>query len=225
MSDYSRRNTREGGGSLSNDSSASSAEFVQPEGNAAAQDMVKVDGVLGRMFNRIAGVSEGNTDPGKLAFTRDDLKGYLKDQLAFADGQFFRSAKISGVADKIMETLDADKDGAVTWVEFQVMVDEMRQHLVGEVGSNASTAEINEKAQSLYNEISGGTGSVGYETIESQTLSKLPEDQDHKALVAELAALMVLDIVDIDERDKAVSERTISQPEWMGAVNDFTKGA
>ena len=224
MSDFSRRNTREGGES-SSDTSVSSADYTQPQGNAAAQDMVKVDGVLGRMFNRIAGVSEGNTDAAKLAFTRDDLKSYLKDQLAFAEGQFFRSAKIGGVADKIMETLDADKDGAVTWVEFQVMVDEMRQHLVGEVGSNASTAEINEKAQALYDEISGGTGSVSFDTIESQTLSKLPEDQDHKGLVAELAALMVLDIVDVDERDKAVSERSISQPEWMGAVNDFTKGA
>ena len=105
------------------------------------------------------------------------------------------------------------------------MVDEMRQHLIGDVGSNASTAEITEKAQALYEEISGGNGAVGFETIETKTLQELPEDQEHKGLVAELAALMVLDIVDLDERDKAVNERSISQREWMGAVNDFTKGS
>jgi len=224
MSDFSRRNTVSDGQGTS-ESSATTADFSQPQGNAAVQEMVKVEGALGRAFNRIAGVSEGNTDAANLAFTRDDLKDYLKEQLGFAQGQFFRSAKISGVADKIMETLDADKNGSVTWVEFQVMVDEMRQHLVGDVGSNASSAEIAEKANTLYGEISGGTDAVGFETIESQTLEKLPEDQEHKGLVAELAALMVLDIVDLDEGDKAVHERSISHPEWMGAVKDFTKSS
>ena len=223
MSDFSRRNQRLVGENATG-GSTTSPEFQQPLGNAAAQDAVKVEGALGRVFNRIAGVSEGNKDATDLMFSRDDLKDYLKDQLALAKGEFFRSAKISGVADKIMETLDADKNGKVTWMEFQVMVDEMRQHLVGDVGSNASAAEIQEKAQGLFKEVSGGEGTVGFETLESETLEQLPEDQEHKGLVAQLAALMVLDIVDLDERDKPVRERSIGQSEWMGAVNDFTKG-
>ena len=81
------------------------------------------------------------------------------------------------------------------WVEFQVMVDEMRQHLIGEVGSNASSAEISAKAQELYSKISGGKDGIGFETLQDATLQQLPPDQEHKALVAQLAALMVLDIV------------------------------
>jgi len=222
MSDYSRRNQRLVGENATT-TTAAAADFEQPLGNAAAQQTVKIDGALGRVFNRIAGESEGNKDPNDVQFSRDDLKVYLREQLTLAQGEFFRSAKISGVADKIMETLDADKNGQVNWLEFQTMVDEMRQHLVGDVGSNASAGEIETKAQELYEEISGGQA-VGFETLESETLEQLPEDQEHKGLVAQLAALMVLDIVDLDERNKPVRERSIGQSEWMGAVNDFTKG-
>ncbi len=43
--------------------------------------------------------------------------------------------------------------------------------------------------------------------------------------MAQLAALMVLDIVDLDERDQDVRSRSIDQNEWMSAVNDFNKGS
>jgi len=207
----------------SSESLVTGSGFEQPQGNSAAQDAVKVHGALGRAFNRIAGVSEGNTDATDLAFSRDHLKAYLKDQLSFAKGEMFRGTKISGVADKIMESLDADKDGMVTWMEFQVMVDEMRQHLIGDVGSGASSAEIQEKAQGLFNEISAGDKAIGFDTLKAETLEKLPSDQDHKSLVAQLAALMVLDIVDLDEQDTAVRDRSIGESEWMSAVNDFTE--
>jgi hypothetical protein len=222
MSDYSRRSNQTVEQNAS-DSSATGSGYEQPLGNSAAQDAVKVQGALGRAFNRIAGVSEGNTDATGLAFSRDHLKAYLKEQLSFAKGEMFRGTKISGVADKIMETLDADKDGMVTWKEFQVMVDEMRQHLVGDVGSGASSAEIQEKAQGLFNEISAGGKPIGYDTLKEETLEKLPADQEHKGLVSQLAALMVLDIVDLDEQDTSVRDRSIGESEWMSAVNDFTR--
>ena len=99
-------------------------------GNAAMCEELKVEGALGRAFNRIAGVSESNKDPTGLAFNNADLKNYLDAGLKFADGEWFRSQKLSGVADKIMEALDADKNGEVSWVEFQAMVDNLRGQLI-----------------------------------------------------------------------------------------------
>ncbi len=191
--------------------------------NEERQQLLKVSGSLGRAFNRIAGVSESNTDPSGLAFTRDDLKRYLEDQLKFAEGEWFRGAKISGVADKVMETLDADTDGDVDWVEFQTMVEELKTHLVGELGPGAGATEIQEKANELFSQVSGGEESIGFDRLQSETGKQLPEDTEHKDLVAQLAALLVIDIVDIDEANKEVRDRSISHAEWMGAVQDFSQ--
>ena len=191
--------------------------------NEERQQLLKVSGSLGRAFNRIAGVSESNTDPSGLAFTRDDLKRYLEDQLKFAEGEWFRGAKISGVADKVMETLDADTDGDVDWVEFQTMVEELKTHLVGELGPGAGTTEIQAKANELFSQVGGGEDSIGFERLQSETGKQLPEDTEHKDLVAQLAALLVIDIVDIDEANKEVRDRSISHAEWMGAVQDFSQ--
>ena len=222
MSDYTRRTElhREGNGQTNG---SSEPEFSQEMGNSAAQDMMKVEGALGRVFNRIAGVAESNTDPAGLAFKSENLKTYLDDQLGFAKGEWFRSAKIGGVADKIMETLDADKDGQVTWLEFQAMVDEMRQHLVGDLSPSAGASEMEAKASEIFAQLSGGQDSVDYDTIKNATEDKLPDDQEHKGLIAQLAALMVLDIVDLDERETAVRDRAVSESEWLGAVHDFSR--
>jgi len=201
----------------------SQPEFSQEMGNSAAQDMMKVEGALGRVFNRIAGVAESNTEAASLAFSEEQLKTYLNDQLGFAEGEWFRSAKVGGVAEKIMETLDADKDGKVTWVEFQTMVDDLRKHFVGDLSPSAGIAEMEAKASEIFAQLSGGEGTVGYDSIKDETLKNLPEDQEHAKLIGQLAALMVLDIVDLDEREKAVRDRTVSQSEWLGAVNDFTR--
>jgi hypothetical protein len=197
-------------------------EFDQELGNADRQELLKVTGSLGRAFNRIAGVSESNTDPTGLAFKESDLKTYLEEQLKFAQGEFFRSAKIGGVADKIMETLDADRDGRVDWIEFQTMVEEMKTYMIGELGPGAGSSEIQTKANELFAEVSGGEESVSFDRLQAATEEQLPEDTDHKSLVSQLAALMVIDIVDIDEAEKEVRDRTVSHSEWMGAVSDFT---
>ena len=107
MSDYARRSGSEqtGGGQPTG---VSQPEFSQDMGNSAAQDMMKVEGALGRVFNRISGAAESNTDAASLAFSEEQLKTYLNDQLGLAQGEWFRSAKVSGAAEKIMETLVAD---------------------------------------------------------------------------------------------------------------------
>jgi len=222
MSDYARRNGPNQN-SGSQPAGVSEPEFSQEMGNSAAQDMMKVEGALGRVFNRIAGVSESNTEAANVSFNEEKLKHYLEEQIGLAQGEWFRTAKIGGVATKIMETLDADKNGEVTWAEFQTMVDEMRQHLVGDLSPSAGAAEMQAKATEIFTELSGGEGNVDYETIKGATIEKLPEDQEHIDLIAQLAALMVLDIVDLDEREKAVRQRTVSKSEWLGAVNDFSQ--
>ena len=223
MSDYLRRQCQETSSTTSGTGESSPEQIDQEMGNAAMCEELKVEGALGRAFNRIAGVSESNKDPTGLAFNNADLKNYLDAGLKFADGEWFRSQKLSGVADKIMEALDADKNGEVSWVEFQAMVDNLRGQLIDGLGANASTADVQNRANELYGEFANGGESVDFKTLESGAKAQLPEDTDHKGLVAQLAALMVIDIVDLDESEKAVRDRTITSGEWMTAVGDVIK--
>lgn len=228
MSDYDRRNTSQTTETSSSSGTSDSmgledAATLEEVSNEERQRLLKVSGNLGRAFNRIAGVSESNTDPAGVGFGSEDLKRYLEHELKFAEGEWFRSAKIGGVADKVMETLDANKDGNVDWVEFQTMVEELKSHMIGELGPGAGTSEIQAKANELFAEVSGGGDSVGFERLQSQTESKLPEDAEHKGLISQLAALLVIDLVDIDEANKEVRDRTVSHEEWMGAVNEFSQ--
>lgn len=223
MSDYLRRQCKDTSTTSSGSGENSPEQLDQEMGNAAMCEELKVEGALGRAFNRIAGASESNQDPNGLGFTNADLQHYLDKELKLADGEWFRSAKVGGVADKIMEVLDANKDGEVSWVEFQGMVDNLRGQLVEGLGANASSADVQNRANELYGEFANGGDSVDFKTLEAGVEAQLPGDLDHKGLVAQLAALMVIDIVDLDESDKAVRDRTITSGEWMGAVGDVIK--
>ena len=223
MSDYSRRqNNQSSQGST--DSGLSDMQFDQEMGNTAAADLLKVQGSLGRAFNRIVGVSENNTDAVGLAFSRDDLKVYIKDQLKFADGEWFRGTKIDGATDEIMSRLDGDRDGMVDWFEFQAMVAELKMSFLDGIGPNSGNAEIQEEATNLFAELSGGSGSVGFEQMEWQTAQNLPPETEHRDLIAQLVALLIIDIVDVDEANKDVRDRSVSEGEWMGAVQGITGG-
>jgi hypothetical protein len=221
MSDYSRRNeagtTTSSGGSSSSDA----AQVDQSIGNAAALDEMKVEGAFGRVFNRITGQSESNSETQDLSFNIDDMTRYLDDQLKFADGEMFRGTKLKGAAKKIVEELDANKDGEVTWGEFQAMRETMRTNLVGELGESAGSSEIEEMANDLFHEMNNGE-EVGYDTMNETAKEKLPDGTKHAKLVAQLSALLVLDLVDLDEGHKPVRERTISESEWMNSVQEFS---
>ena len=95
--------------------------------------------------------------------------------------------------------------------------------MIGELGPGAGTSEIQAKANELFAEVSGGGESVGFDRLQDQTESKLPEAADHTGRISQLAARLVIDLVDIDEANKEVRDRTISHDEWMGAVNDFSQ--
>jgi hypothetical protein len=122
-----------------------------------------------------------------------------------------------------MENLDSESSGDVTWLEFQVMIEEMRGHLVGDVSAGASSSEIQARAREVFASINGGGESVGFGDIEACIDKKLPAETDHKGLIAQLGALMVLDIVDLDQTDMPVRERDISEREWMTAAKDFSR--
>lgn len=223
MSDYSRRNdngsTSSSGGSST--SSAEAAQVDQPIGNAATLDEMKIEGAFGRVFNRIAGESESNSEAQNTSFNVDDVKRYLDIQLKLADGEMFRGTKVKGAAEAIVEELDANKDGEVTWAEFQAMRETMRASLVGELGANAGSTEIEAMANDLFHEMNNGE-EVDYDTMNEAAREKLPEGTKHAKLVAQLSALLVLDLVDLDEGHKPVRERTISETEWMNSVQEFS---
>lgn len=225
MSDYSRRNNN-GSTSSSGESSTSSAEAAQvdqPIGNAATLDEMKIEGAFGRVFNRIAGESESNSEAQNTSFNVEDVKRYLDVQLKLADGEMFRGTKVKGAAEAIVEELDANKDGEVTWAEFQAMRETMRANLVGELGANAGSTEIEAMANDLFHEMNNGE-EVDYDTMNEAAREKLPDGTKHAKLVAQLSALLVLDLVDLDEGHKPVRERSISEAEWMSSVQEFSDG-
>ena len=132
--------------------------------------------------------------------------------------------KITGATDEIMALLDSDRDGYVDWFEFQTMVSELKMTLLDGIGDGAGTEEIQAEANHLFAEISGGNDSIGFDQLEWETHEKLPEETENRNLVAQLIALLIIDIVDVDEANKAVRDRSVNEDEWKGAVNSFTSG-
>ena len=78
-------------------------------------------------------------------------------------------------------------------------------------------------ANDLFHEMNNGE-EVDYDTMNDAAREKLPEGTKHAKLVAQLSALLVLDLVDLDEGHKPVRERTISETEWMNSVQEFSDG-
>ena len=69
MSDYLRRQCNETSATTTGSGENSVEQIDQEMGNAAMCAELKVEGALGRAFNRIAGVSESNQDPSGVGFT------------------------------------------------------------------------------------------------------------------------------------------------------------
>jgi hypothetical protein len=222
MSEYSRRHMTHNPHSGSSQSSSDAAQVDQEMGNAAALDEMKVDGPFGRVFNRIIGTSENRKDTGNESFSAEDLQQYLDEQLKLADGEWFRSAKLKGAAKAIMEELDANRDGEVSWGEFQAMRESMRTNLVGDLSAGAGPSEVEAMANALFHELNDGE-ELDFKTVESAASERLPEGTKNAKLVAQLSALLVLDLVDLDEPEKDVRDRIISKGEWMTSAEEFSE--
>ena len=66
---------------------------------------------------------------------------------------------------------------------------------------------------------------IGMHEAQSNALAGLPEETDHKDLVAQLGARLMLDALDTDQRDATVADRSISQEEWLAAAQEMSGAA
>ncbi len=189
-------------------------------GNAAVADQMKVDGPMGRVWNRILGQAEGRTDTATMSFDAAALKKYLDKTLAFAEGEWFRGKKLSGASEALMEQLDTGKDGQVSWAEFQAFKAETLAGIAPGATAGSSEEEVRSAAGSRFDQLDTGRGDGQLNMGELQTGTKaaLPKDTAHSDLVAQLGARLALDAVDTDQRGSAVADRTLSRDEWAAAA-------
>jgi len=191
---------------------------VQPGGNAAMQEQLKAppagpapSGPLGRMWNRILGKPEG-TDSSGLRANTAQIRSYL-DGIGLAEGEMFRGMKLDGVAEGLMKQYDGDKDGSLSWSEFQGFAEQLKGILLGDKGALAEHGATDTSKD----------GQAGLKEIQSRTASKLPKDTEHKDLIAQLGARAVLDVADSDQQNQPVSKRSLSKDEWTNAATGLGK--
>jgi hypothetical protein len=210
--------------STSETASTTSEALSESNEEAIATMEAEVSGSLGRLFNRILGVDESSTDTGAMAFSLDQLKDYIKNQIDFAEGEFFRTAKISGVAQRMLLELDSNQDGLVDWPEFQGSVDRLCS-MLGIEQEEATPEEVVEASDSSFQTIAGESQEIGLTTLQSHVEESMPAETEHLDLVAQFAARMAIDLADTDQRDLPVAERSVSQDEWVNAAKDLADSA
>lgn len=192
------------------------------EGNAAMLAKVNtanaagaVDGPMGRVFIRIAGSAQA---PG---FDRTQLHTYLDKTLKLADGEWFRGAKLDGVADKLIAQLDVDKDGIVSWAEFKAFE---AQTLATVAPGAKDEASARTAAGGRFDKLdTSRDGNLGYDELSAGTLAELPKGTEHGDLIAQLAARIALDAVDTDQGKSPVKSRTLSKGEWTNAAGEMAR--
>jgi hypothetical protein len=69
-----------------------------------------------------------------------------------------------------------------------------------------------------------GSGSLSMDEIQQATKDRLPDGTSYPDLTAQLTARLAVDAIDSDERDKPVAERTLSQAEWLQAIEELAGG-
>ncbi len=178
-----------------------------------------VAGPIGRVFNRIAGKADNNTDPAGMAFTRDQLRAYLDQRIGLAEGEFFRGTKLDGVADALVQRLDKDRDGGVTWEEFQAFEEQTLAAIAPGAQRGDDPAAVSAAATRRFGQMdSSRDGRVNMGELQTGTAAALPAGTEHKDLVAQLGARIALDAADQDEQGKAVKDRGLGQGEWTQAA-------
>lgn len=209
-----------GAATTSAPSSGGAAPTVtQPAGNAAAQERIrKVAGPIGRVWNHILGQPDGNTGTGGASVDRAMLRAYLDKRLGLAEGEMFRGMKLDGVADKLVATLDADRDGKVTWPEFQSFEGQILAVLAP--GADKAGADVGTLAAGQHAKIAGRDGRADLGELQDAGEAALPSGTEHAGLVAQLGARVAIDAVDRDEGGKPIGERSLSREEWTAAAGE-----
>lgn len=220
--EHSSRDTEQAQGpSPASDAQVSEEALITPQdtlGNQAV--LARVEGLTGRTFNRILGAPDGDTSTHDQSFGRDELAQYLTHQLEFAKGEWFSGTKISGAADGIIAELDHDGDGRVCWTEFQSFRSRMLQSLAPGISEGASAAEIQARASEGFAGLAAQEPDLA--VLEAHTETQLAPDTDHRDLVAQLGALLLLDAADLDQQALSPRDRSLSETEWLNAAAEFS---
>ena len=195
---------------------------VQKKG--AAEPETDVTGPIGRVFNRILGKADGAKGTASLAFDKDQLQRYLDKNLKLADGEWFRGKKLTGVAEKLMETLDTDRNGLVTWGEFQTFKQQVLESLAPGSKPGDKAADVERAASGQFDSMEKKRdGSLNFDELQEGTKAQLPKDTDHADLIAQLGARIALDAVDTDQRSSKVKDRQLSRAEWTTAARELAQ--
>jgi hypothetical protein len=182
---------------------------TQAGGNGAEQDKLqKVSGPIGRVWNHILGQADGqNTSTASV--DQAMIRAYLDRRLGFAEGEFFRGAKLDGVSEKLVGMLDSDKDGRVTWPEFQEFEGQILNMLAPKGNAGAE-----------HGKVAGQDGQASLAEMTSANEASLPKGTEHADLIAQLGARVTIDAADKDETKKPIGQRSLSKDEWTGAATE-----
>ena len=136
--------------------------------------------------------------------------------LQLAKGEWFRSAKLNGVSEELMKTLDTDQDGLVGWAEFTVF----QQHTLETIAPNLDESRtVSDTARSQFSEVDSSSDQlISYSEARESILRSLPQETEHQDLIAQLGALIALDAIDQDQQDQEVRDRALTQEEWLSAA-------
>ena len=92
--------------------------------------------------------------------------------------------------------------------------------LAPDVSASAGTADVEAAANETFASLESDNA-VDFDTLQGHVYQQLDPEMDNKDLVAQLGALLVMDAVDLDQRDAEVRERTLDQAEWTDGATDL----
>lgn len=184
-----------------------------------------VSGPIGRVFNRILGLSDDAKGTADKTINLKQVKNYLDKNLQLAKDEWFRGAKLDGVAEKLMATLDTDGNGKVGWPEFQAFNAQVLSSIAPGTKPGDSPEAVSSAASQQFATMDqkGKKGSLNYDELEAGTKSALPEGTEHADLVAQLGARIALDAVDTDQRSAGIKDRDLSKKEWLTAAEQMAQ--
>jgi hypothetical protein len=192
---------------------------TQTGGNAAAQDRLKkVSGPIGRVWNHVLGQPEG-TNSATATVDQAMIRAYLDRRLGFAEGEFFRGAKLDGVAEKLATMLDTDGDGKVTWPEFAAFEGQIMGMLAP--GSDKPGADAGALAGKEHGRVAGTDGKADVGELTAANTARVPKGTEHADLIGQLGARVAIDAADRDEGNKPIGQRSLSREEWTGAAAEI----
>jgi hypothetical protein len=199
---------------------AAAPAVTQAGGNAAAQDKLKkVGGPIGRVWNHILGQPEGKTDTGDARVDQAMVRAYLDKRLGFAEGEFFRGAKLDGVSEKLVAGLDTDHDGKVSWPEFEAFEGQMLSLLAPGADKGA---DVGAAAGGQFGKVdSSGDKKADLGELQTAGQATLPKGTEHADLISQLGARVAIDAADKDEGTKPIGQRSLSRDEWTGAAAEM----